>query len=108
MSLADDFRARAKEQAESSAAIFALPDVDFDASPKKQALFIVGQVNATVLKSLADAMDYLSKTTGSTSLTQRIMSRLASNDALRTAAARGDWDAFDKLVNSNDPTAQAK
>ncbi len=100
MSLADDFRARAKDQAEASAAIFALPDADFAASPKKQALAIIGQVNATTLRTVADAMDYLSRTIGSDSVTARLAAKLAENNAIRSAAAKGDWDEFNRIVTT--------
>jgi len=94
--LPDEFRAKAKEQVAASAAMFEAED--FDASAKKQALAVIGQVNATVYSALADAMDYVRLSVGSESSLARTAAFLRRNHAIRKAAARGDWNEFDRLV----------
>lgn len=103
--ISDDFRARAKQQAEASIALF--DSADFDAKPKTQALAIIGQVNATLYTALADMADYLRTSAGADRLSARTGTLLKRNDAIRQAAAKGDWVEFDKLVNgTSDPAAE--
>lgn len=99
--LPDDYRARAKEQVAASAALF--EEGDFDSNAKKQALAIIGQVNATVLTGLADVMDYLRQTTGADSAMARRKLILEKNDEIRKAAANGDWKKFDQITGAADP-----
>lgn len=94
--LSDDFRQRAKTNAEGSNTLLAAED--FDTSPKKQALAIIGQVNATIYSALADMMDL--GTGRHSALADSVSSRLALNSALRTAAAKGEWDEFNRLAGA--------
>lgn len=106
--LADDFRKRSKEQAESSVVLFDADD--FATSPKKQALAIIGQVNSTLYSALAETVDYLRFSVGPDSLNDRRAALLKRNDAIRLAAAKatmsGDWNEFDRLANGGDTAGQ--
>ena len=101
MSLAEEFRQRAKEQIGGSSALFEADD--FERSAKKQALAVIGQVNATVLEGLADVVDLLDTIatlggSGSSPANERRVKLLKVNDAIRKAAAKRDWNEFDRLT----------
>ena len=103
--LSDVFRRRSQEQAASSAALF--DEEDFDENPKKQALAIIGQVNATVLDAFADVLDnstLLGKSAAASALFERRKKVLERNDAIRMAAAKGEWDEFDRLAAGGEPS----
>ena len=100
--LSDKFRSLAKTNVEGSNQ--ALEADDFGVSPKKQALAIIGQINATIYNALADTLDEKrAPATGESSLAQTI----AWNHALRLAAARGDNDEFDRLTATLQQRANA-
>lgn len=101
--LSETFRRRSKEQSESSLALFA--EADFDTNAKKQAMFVIGQVNATMLDALADVLDngtLLGKSAAASALFERRRKVLERNDAIRLAAAKGEWDEFDRLAAGRD------
>lgn len=103
--LSEDFRSRAATQAEASAALFNEPD--FQTNAKKQALAIIGQVNSTIYGGLADMLDTLPKAMGSESMLARRLESLRRNDAIRKAAAKGEWSEFDKLVAGLDTSGES-
>lgn len=113
MSLADSFRSRAKQQRDlANELITTQPLIRQDADGKFDAqnlvTAIVGHLNATILETNADAMDYLRVTTGEDSLISRRKRIMERNDAIRTAAARGDWEEFDRLAAGDDPAGSVE
>ena len=96
MNLSTDFRERAEQQR--AAATVVLESTEFDRNPRKQAAAIVGQVNATVFDALADMVDYLRNCEKIDDVAARRRAILERNDAIRRAAAVGNWDEFDKLT----------
>jgi len=101
--LPDSFRQRGKESNDASRAM--LEAGDFEQSAHKQAMAIIGQVNAALFFALADMMDYLRTTTGTDSALERRRAILQRNDAIRKAAATGNWDEFDRLTAGDDPAS---
>lgn len=96
--LGDEFRANAHAQSAAADAIFKAED--FDTNPTKQATAIIGKVNSTlysVAARLAEQRDF-PEVNKKTSLLEKRLAILKQNDAVRQAAATGDWEAFDKLV----------
>lgn len=94
--IADDFRARSKANAEASETLMKANDFG-PSKPIPFASAIIGQVNATIYLALADMMDFTRLSTGLDATSQRRMKILEINNAIRVAAAKGDWDGFDKL-----------
>lgn len=94
--LSDDFRKRAAGQIAASAPL--LEEPDFVNNPKKQALFIIGQINATILTVAADAEDIQKLTDAQAAEQARIRESMEKFNAIRQATAKGDWDEFDRLV----------
>jgi hypothetical protein len=97
MTLADDFRSRAEEQRESAHSL--LGAVDIETSASKRITAVVGFVNASTLEALADLADYLRQGVQLTRLSDRQRKALEKNDAIRIAAATGDWNRFDELIS---------
>jgi len=97
--LAETLRQRAKETA--LAATSMLDAEDFETSAKKQSLFIIGQVNANTFATMADVLEQI-ELTARTQTAEAIIERRASvlkrNDAIRRAAASGDWNEYDRLA----------
>jgi hypothetical protein len=100
-SLPEEYRQKASEQRELSKQL--VEDPKLLEKPKLLVAAIAGQVNATVLSSLADVMDYLRVTTGQDSRLQRLNDIVTRANALRTAAARGDWSELDKMTEGEEP-----
>jgi len=94
--LGDEFRRRAKDQREAANTILAAADLQ--TSAEKQITATVGHVNANLLDALADLVDYDQAKNGADRLAVRRLTILERNDAIRTAAARGDWAEFDRLA----------
>jgi hypothetical protein len=113
LSLADSFRERATEQRNLANGIVDRPLVkvvvnedgtqEFDA--KNLLVAIVGHLNATILETAADQMDYLRVSTGDDSLAARRRKIMEQNDAIRRAAASGNWVEFDRLAAGADPAS---
>ncbi len=99
MSLADDYRERAKAQRELANKLVLEPDVLKNAT--KFVASIVGQVNATVLEGLADTMDYLKASSAQDKVLGQRQILMQRMNAARLAAARGDWDEFDRLASGS-------
>ena len=97
--LSESFRQHAVEQRKASNVLMEANPTLGQISTEKLVASIVGQVNANALETMADALDYLQKTAGSDGLLDRRRKILERNDAIRTAAAKGDWNEFDKLVS---------
>ena len=97
MSLSDKFRQKASDQSAASLQMFEAED--FERSAKKQALAVIGQVNATLLDGLADVVDHLTllAASGGGQANEKRLTILRTNDAIRRAAAKGDWSEFDRL-----------
>lgn len=96
IALADHFRAKAKLQRDAANTL--LGAGDFDTSAEKQVAATVGQVNANTLEALADLIEYQHATESGGSLAAKRRAILERNDAIRRAAARGQWDEFDRLT----------
>jgi hypothetical protein len=105
VSLPDDYRSRA--QLQRGIANELLGEADILTNPTKFVSAIVGQVNATVLEGLADAMDYLRLANVEKPEAEHQFARHRKlsehNNAIRRAAALGDWAAFDRLVGESTP-----
>ena len=94
--LGDDFRVRAAEQHQ--AALTLLESTEFATDPKKRAAFVVGKVTANTLQLLGELVDYLHGTEVMTVAEARRAEIMERNDAIRNAAAAGEWSEFDRLV----------
>lgn len=103
MSLSDKWREKAASNTEGSNALF--DEADFATNPKKQVLATIGQVNATIYSALADLLDDLSvqRSAGADAVTEKRRAMLRRTNDIRTAAARGDWDEFDRLAAGDGP-----
>jgi hypothetical protein len=99
--LSESFRKKASDQVAASAPLFDEPD--FDTNAKKQALAIIGQVNATVLTSLADVLESGRLNSSASAIRDSVGASSNLNNAIRLAAARatvtGDWNEFDRLAS---------
>lgn len=84
--------------AEHNSAARSLYDSDtFITDTRKQTNAVVGFVSSKLYHALADMVEYFE---GKEQLDPKIAQRkaiLERNEAIRKAAARGDWDEFDKL-----------
>lgn len=105
--LAEDFRARAKAQREAANTLLGAADLKSNA--EKQIAATVGQVNATLLEALADVLDYQKAADRLSPLAARRQTILEKNNAVRIAAARGQWEEFDRLtgIAASEPTGDA-
>ena len=95
MTLPDDFRARAKIQRDLANQL--LTETDVLTNPTKLVSSIVGQINATVLETQADMMDFMRLTAAQDAAIGQRSALIAKMNSARMAAARGDWDEFDRL-----------
>jgi hypothetical protein len=96
MTLPETYRQRAKEQRDAANGLIDEPDILSNATKLISA--IVGHVNASVMESLADVMDYQRGAAGVDSATAKRHAIIQRNEAIRLAAARGDWSEFDRLA----------
>ncbi|WP_068130847.1 hypothetical protein [Roseimaritima ulvae] len=116
MSFPDELRSRAVEQRKLANALITDKQliravVEPDGTTRTDAtnllMAIVGQINATILESTADSLDYLRVATGEDSMVARRKAILERNDAVRTAAAigstTGNWDEFNRLTGIATP-----
>ena len=94
--LAADFTRRAEEQTGVARKFFDAED--FGINPQTQALFVVGKVTANVLHVMADLVAYLKGTADMDEVAVRRKEITERANGIRHAAAAGDWDAFDKIV----------
>jgi hypothetical protein len=104
MALSDDFRTKAKQNIEYSAPLFDEPD--FATNPRKQAMAVIGQVNATMLSALADMLEQSSAPAGADPLVSVLSRHIARNAAIRKAAFSGTDAEFNDAINGTDSTAQ--
>ncbi len=95
-SLGDDFRKRSAEQHKAAMAVLELPT--FSVEPKSQALFVVGKVTANLLELLGETVDYLHGTATMDALAKQRAKTLEKTNAIRNAAAAGEWGEFNRLV----------
>jgi hypothetical protein len=86
-----------------AAAAVMLESVDLGTEPKKQVTAIVGFCTANVLDALADVLDYLRESPGLDAKMAERRKIMERNDAIRRAAAKGDWAEFDRLVGDSGP-----
>ena len=98
MSLPTEFRQRAAQQRAASSVL--VDADDFEQKPRNQVAAIVGQLNATIYDALADTIDYLRGGEKIDMLADRRRAILERNDAIRRAAASGNWDEFDRLTGN--------
>ena len=115
MSLPDEFRALAKEQKEVANALIAegvlvKPSADPNEPDDYTMLIaaIAGQVNATLYNALADMADHLRRVEQVNANDARLQARLKLNDQIRIAAAKGNWDEFDKLTGASVDTPESE
>lgn len=94
--LAIDFAKRAEEL--DLAAKTLLDSTDFEVSRKTQSLFIVGQVTANVMHVMADMVGFLAQTGAIDEVHARRAKLMEANNAIRLAAAAGNWERFNELV----------
>jgi hypothetical protein len=98
VNLSTDFRQRAVQQRDAS---FVLVNADdFEQKPRNQVAAIVGQLNATIYDALADTIDYLRGGERIDAIADRRRAILERNDAIRRAAASGNWNEFDRLTGN--------
>ena len=64
----------------------------------RTATVVGGTASANIKEALADFYDYYSVTAGRNERISRREEVLNRNHAMRAAAARGDWEAFDNLA----------
>jgi hypothetical protein len=95
MSLADEFRTRAKEHRDAANSLI---DASAILTDRNHVAATVGHVTAQLYTALADMEDYHHRAEEVESATARRRAILERNDAIRKAAARGDWDEFDRLT----------
>jgi hypothetical protein len=96
MSILEDFKKLANEQRKSAQVL--LESVEISTDPKKQIATVVGLVTANMYEALADISEYLK---GAERLDDILNTRkqiAEQNHALRLAAARGDWDEYDRIT----------
>ena len=103
--LADNFRAKAKQYIDASSVLLASDEYKTDVT--KQISIVVAQVNANTFQSLADIVDWHDRGNRVGGMIDRAGLLLKKNDAIRKAAASGNWDEFDKLVNGGEPKPDA-
>ena len=96
-SLGENFRSRSAEQHENALALLKSPE--FITDPEKQAMFVVGKLTANVLHVLGEMVDYLDGAGKMNAADDRRTKILERNDAIRNAAASGNWEEFDRLVS---------
>lgn len=95
--LGDMFRARAKEYRDAANSVLEAPG--FGTDPKILVTVIVGHVHANTLECIADLSEYLRSADQLDANALRRRAILEKNNAIRQAAARGDWAAFDRLTS---------
>lgn len=101
--LADELRQRSKDTAASANTLF--ESDDFEISVKKQSLFVIGQVKASLFSTLAEVLeelDYNARAREQTSQWDKRAEVLKRNEAIRRAAASGDWDEYDRIVKGGE------
>jgi hypothetical protein len=94
--LAQDFERRAKEQTEAAQTL--IEAADFNTDPKKQTLFVVGKVTGKFLHALAELTAYLKATDQLDEAAARRQEIVERSNAIRTAAALGNWDEVNRLA----------
>jgi hypothetical protein len=104
MALSDDFRTKAKQNVDGSVSLF--ESADFATDPKKQAMAVIGQVNATIYSALADMLEQSSSPAGADPLVSVLSRHIARNAAIRKAAFSGTDAEFNDAINGTDSTAQ--
>lgn len=60
---------------------------------------IVGHLEAKMLDALAAQTEYLQSQGYSSRIPKRTQEILDTNDAIRTAAANGDWDKYNEIIS---------
>jgi hypothetical protein len=94
--LATKFRESAREKSDLADKIMA--ETSFAADPKNQITVVVGKVVAHMLVALADVLEFQDGARQIDGKAERRRQSLEKNDAIRRAAAAGNWDEFDQLV----------
>ena len=94
--LATELARQAKEKAEGAKTL--LESSSFDTSRKTQSLFIVGEVTAQMLATMAGVVGFLAQTGAIDEVNARRAKTMERNDAIRLAASAGNWEKFDQLV----------
>ena len=96
--LSEAFRQKASDQVAASSPLFDAPD--FETNAKKQALAIIGQVNATIFGALADVLESGRLSAGTSAIRESVEAVSQLSSAIRLATARatvtGDWHEFDR------------
>lgn len=92
------FTSKAAEYRNQSAMLMDADDLDTNTT--KQIAATVGLVSANMFEGLAMLAAMMGAPAPDPAMERR-RAILERNDAIRTAAARGDWDEFDKLVSGN-------
>jgi hypothetical protein len=104
MALSDDFRTKAKQNVDGSVSLFEV--ADFATDPKKQAMAVIGQVNATIYSALADMLEQSGAPAGADPLVSVLSRHIARNAAIRKAAFSGTDAEFNDAINGTDSTAK--
>lgn len=97
--LADDFRLKAKAQVQATGVLIE----NLDQQQKGLVAAIVGQVNGALYMALADMLDYQAREATLDVGLARMAANLKKTDAIRKAAASGDWNEYDRLVAGGEP-----
>lgn len=91
-----EFRNRARQQREAANVLLAGSEILTD--PKKQVAATVGHVASHLFDALADLVEYQQADLEGDTMASRRRAILERNNAIRKAAARGDWNEFDRLT----------
>jgi hypothetical protein len=96
--LGDRLRAKAKDELE-AVKPFQNDFANWDQAEQQKFLLMHAQINATIYETVADAVDYLAMHTSTSDDGQKFREAvLKRNEAIRIAAAKGDWETFQKVV----------
>lgn len=106
MSLADDFRQKSQASLDVSNAILESQLFQLEENTVlKQAVFaIIGQIKGITLSALADMIDHdplsaiAEKDTKMDARLAILKKHAELNNAIRIAAAKGNWDEFDRIT----------
>lgn len=90
-----------RERAESLRSLGAqlLDATDLATNPQKQIKVLAALNEAATLDAVADLAEWLERILPGS----RIRERMSFNDRIRIAAAKGDWDEFDRIISGRGP-----
>lgn len=106
MTLGEDFRSRAKQMRADGETL--LGSELFGSDPKVRLKAAIGFVSAVVLETAADLCDYLRSAQAIDAGVEQRIRIFKRMSAVRMAAAKGDWDEFDRLAAGFEPGPDSK